>query len=178
MDTHEEQQLIQQAKEGDDEAFTALFHYHYSFLYKYLLKLSLHPDLSEELVQETFLKGYIHLRSFQGRSKFSTWLISIASRLYLDHQKKRKREWKRNQAVTEEAIRKIKWDVSSKGAEWSETLDLFSKLDPKLRTPVLLRHYYGYTYAEIGVMLQIKEGTVKSRVHKGLHQIRKEWDDE
>ncbi|WP_332604035.1 sigma factor-like helix-turn-helix DNA-binding protein, partial [Bacillus sp. S1(2024)] len=45
-------------------------------------------------------------------------------------------------------------------------------------TPVLLRHYYGYTYAEIGVMLQIKEGTVKSRVHKGLQQIRKEWDDE
>ncbi|SCV38094.1 RNA polymerase sigma-70 factor [Bacillus subtilis] len=105
MDTHEEHQLIQQAKEGDDEAFTALFHYHYSFLYKYLLKLSLHPDLSEELVQETFLKGYIHLRSFQGRSKFSTWLISIASKLYLDHQKKRKREWKRNQAVKEEAIR-------------------------------------------------------------------------
>ncbi|MGW6001816.1 sigma factor, partial [Bacillus subtilis] len=69
MDTHEEQRLIQQAKEGNDEAFTALFHYHYSFLYKYLLKLSLHPDLSEELVQETFLKGYIHLRSFQGRSK-------------------------------------------------------------------------------------------------------------
>ncbi|MEC1402616.1 RNA polymerase sigma factor SigY [Bacillus subtilis] len=178
MDTHEEQRLIQQAKEGNDEAFTALFHYHYSFLYKYLLKLSLRPDLSEELVQETFLKGYIHLRSFQGRSKFSTWLISIASRLYLDHQKKRKREWKRNQTVTEETIRKIKWDVSAKGAEWSETLDLFSKLDPKLRTPVLLRHYYGYTYAEIGVMLQIKEGTVKSRVHKGLHQIRKEWDDE
>ncbi|MFP9035666.1 sigma factor-like helix-turn-helix DNA-binding protein, partial [Enterococcus faecalis] len=80
--------------------------------------------------------------------------------------------------VTEETIRKIKWDVSAKGAEWSETLDLFSKLDPKLRTPVLLRHYYGYTYAEIGVMLQIKEGTVKSRVHKGLQQIRKEWDDE
>lgn len=63
MDTQEEQRLIQQAKEGNDEAFTALFHYHYSFLYKYLLKLSLHPDLSEELVQETFLKGYIHLRS-------------------------------------------------------------------------------------------------------------------
>ncbi|MDF4189415.1 sigma factor-like helix-turn-helix DNA-binding protein, partial [Ligilactobacillus salivarius] len=63
-------------------------------------------------------------------------------------------------------------------AEWSETLDLFSKLDPKLRTPDFLRHYYGYTYAEIGVMLQIKEGTVKSRVHKGLQQIRKEWDDE
>lgn len=68
----------------------------------------------------------------------------------------------------EEAIRKIKWDVSVKGGEWSETLGLFSKLDPKLRTPVLLRHYYGYTYAEIGLMLQIKEGTVKSRVHKGL----------
>ncbi len=99
MDTQEEQRLIQQAKEGNDEAFTALFHYHYSFLYKYLLKLSLHPDLSEELVQETFLKGYIHLRSFQGRSKFSTWLISIAFRIYLNHWKKRKREWKRNQAA-------------------------------------------------------------------------------
>ncbi|MED4828682.1 RNA polymerase sigma factor SigY [Bacillus atrophaeus] len=178
MELPDEQQLIQQAKEGDDAAFTTLFQHHYTFLYKYLLKLSLNPDVSEDLLQETFLKGYMHLHSFQGRSKFSTWLISIATRLYLDHQKKRKREKRRQQTFTDETVRKLKWDISAKGNEWSETLEVFSRLAPDLRTPVLLRHYYGYTYSEIAVILHIKEGTVKSRVHKGLHRIRKEWADE
>ncbi|MBT2634100.1 RNA polymerase sigma factor SigY [Pseudomonas sp. ISL-88] len=174
MEKQDEQQLVLQAKEGDDEAFTILFRHYYSFLYKYLLKLSLQHDVSEDLVQETFLKGYVHLRSFQGRSAFSTWLISIASRLYFDHQKKSKREKRRQKQVTDDTIRKIQWDISVRGEEWSVTLDLFSKLAPHLRTPILLHHYYGYTYSEIAMILHIKEGTVKSRVHKGLQQIRKE----
>ncbi|MFS0646034.1 RNA polymerase sigma factor SigY [Siminovitchia sp. 179-K 8D1 HS] len=175
MDLDEEKRLVQEAKKGKDEAFARLFQSNYTFLYKYLIKLSLRPDVSEDLVQETMLKAYVHLQSFKGDSKFSTWLISIASRLFIDQQRKEKKRRKIFEKAKNEAIRKMKWHVGMRGENWTENMELFAELDPEMRAPILLRHYYGYTYAEIAVMLQLKEGTVKSRVHHGLKQIRKEW---
>lgn len=176
MDQTDEKELIKLAKNGEDPAFTKLFQLNYPFLYQYVLKLTLHPDLTEDLVQETMLKAYIRLQQFQGNAKFLTWLISIASRLFIDHQRKTKRESRKTQAAGEEAFRKMKWETSLQGYEWSEYLELFAALEPEFRMPILLRHYYGFTYPEVARMLKIKEGTVKSRVHHGLKKIRKEWD--
>ncbi|MBD8006006.1 RNA polymerase sigma factor SigY [Bacillus norwichensis] len=172
-----ERDLIKEAIKGKDEAFTRLFQDNYAFLYKYLIKLSLHPDVTEDLIQETMIKAYTHLRSFKGESKFSTWLISIASRLYIDQQRKEIRHRRIFEKARNETVRKMKWQLSWKGEDWTEDLELFAGLDPELKAPILLRHYYGYSYPEIAKMLRIKEGTVKSRVHNGLNKIRKEWSD-
>lgn len=175
MDQAEENELIAKAKNGEDSAFTMLFQSNYLFLYKYVMKLTLHPDLTEDLIQETMLKAYVHLQSFQGNSKFSTWLISIASRLFIDQERKKKREKKRYEKAKEDVMRKARWKVTANGEEWTEVLELFAGIDPDVRTPILLRHYYGFTYPEIAKMLGLKEGTVKTRVHHGLKRIRKEW---
>ncbi|MDA1476833.1 RNA polymerase sigma factor SigY [Bacillus changyiensis] len=176
MDQLDEKELIIQAKNGKDIAFTKLFQLNHSFLYQYLLKLTFNADLTEDLVQETMLKAYINLQQFQGNAKFSTWLISIASRLFIDYQRQKIRENRKIQEAGEEALRKMKWEVSLHGHEWSEYLELFATLEPEFKMPILLRHYYGYTYSEVAKILKIKEGTVKSRVHNGLKKIRKEWD--
>ncbi len=177
MEREVEKDLIREARKGKDEAFTHLFQENYMFLYKYLIKLSLRPDVTEDLIQETMIKAYTHLHSFKGESKFSTWLIAIASRLYLDQQRKEKRQRRIVEKARNEAIRKMKWQLSLKGEDWTGDLELFAGLDPELKAPILLRHYYGYSYAEISKMLNIKEGTAKSRVHNGLSKIRKEWSD-
>ncbi|RWR09645.1 RNA polymerase sigma factor SigY [Siminovitchia fortis] len=172
-----ERDLIEEAKKGKDEAFSKLFQENYLLLYKYLIKLSLRPDVTEDLIQETMIKAYTHLHSFKGESKFSTWLISIASRLYMDQQRKEMRHRRIFEKARNEAVRKMKWQLSLKGEDWTEDMELFAGLDPELKAPILLRHYYGYSYPEIARMLNIKEGTVKSRVHNGLNKIRKEWSD-
>ncbi|VEF47253.1 RNA polymerase sigma factor SigY [Bacillus freudenreichii] len=177
MEREVERDLIKEAKKGEDEAFTRLFQENYLFLYKYLIKLSLRPDVTEDLIQETMIKAYTHLHSFKGESKFSTWLIAIASRLYLDQQRKEKRQRRIVERARNEAIRKMKWQLSLKGEDWPESLELFSGLGPELKAPIILRHYYGYSYPEIAKMLNIKEGTVKSRVHNGLSKLRKEWSE-
>lgn len=177
MEREAERNLIKAARKGNDEAFTTLFQENYMFLYKYLIKLSLRADVTEDLIQETMLKAYTHLHSFKGESKFSTWLIAIASRLYIDQQRKEKRQKRILEKARDEAIRKMKWQLSLKGEDWPENLELFAGLDSELRAPILLRHYYGYSYPEIAKMLNIKEGTVKSRVHNGLNKIRKEWSE-
>ncbi|MBM7715280.1 RNA polymerase sigma factor SigY [Siminovitchia sp. FSL H7-0308] len=171
----DEKRLIQEAKSGKDEAFATLFQRNYPFLYKYLIKLSLRPDVSEDLAQETMLKAYVHIQSFKEESKFSTWLISIASRLFLDLQRKEKRRRKIFEKAKAEALRKMKWQLAMNGERWTENMELFAELEPEMRVPILLKHYYGYTYAEIAIILRLKEGTVKSRVHHGLKQLRKEW---
>jgi RNA polymerase sigma-70 factor, ECF subfamily len=174
LDQVEERMLVSEAKSGKDEAFTKLFQQNYRFLYKYLIKLTLHPDLTEDLIQETMLKAYVNLHNFKGEAKFSTWLISIASRLFIDQKRKEKRDKKRYEKIRTDVKQKIKWNVMINGQEWSNYLDLFAELEPDVRTPILLRHYYGFTYQEIATMLHLKEGTVKSRVHIGLKRIRKE----
>lgn len=174
MDQVEERILVSEAKGGKDEAFTQLFQQNYRFLYKYLIKLTLHPDLTEDLIQETMLKAYVNIKGFKGDAKFSTWLIAIGSRLFIDQRRKEKREKKRYEKMQVDIKHKMKWNVMINGQEWSNYLELFAELDPDVRTPILLRHYYGFTYQEIALMLHLKEGTVKSRVHNGLKQMRKE----
>lgn len=177
MEQQEEITLIKLAKRGDDEAFTMLFQSHYLFIYKYLLKLSFRRDVAEDLVQETMLKAYLHLKNFHGKAKFSTWLISIATRLFIDLQRKEKRRKLFRSEVQKDELRKLKWEVSLSREEWTLYLELFAQLEPDIRTPILLKHYYDYSYDEIAKMLDIKEGTVKSRIHYGLKKIRKEWTE-
>ncbi|CAG9621373.1 RNA polymerase sigma factor SigY [Sutcliffiella rhizosphaerae] len=170
--------LIEKAKNGDDDAFTTLFQNNYSFLYKYLLKLTLDEETSNDLAQETMVKCYQHLSSFKEKGKFSTWMISIGSRLYIDQIRKKEREKKKMTRLMHTLSRQLSFRAKSNGMEWSDTFSDFNQLDAQTRTPILLRHYYGYSYEEIGDILGVKAGTVKSRVHNGIKQFRKEWDDE
>ncbi|AST89782.1 RNA polymerase sigma factor SigY [Sutcliffiella cohnii] len=177
MEKEEEIQLVEKAKRGDDNAFSQLYEQYYPFLYKYLLKLTLHEDLSKDLAQDTMLKCYKHLHAFNGDSKFSSWMISIASRAYIDSLRKKRRENNWLQQVKTSLSRQLSWASKTKGMEWSHHFLDFNKLEADIRVPILLRHYYGYSYEEIGKMLGIKAGTVKSRVHNGIKLIRKEWTE-
>ncbi|WP_375088158.1 sigma factor [Peribacillus sp. RS7] len=89
----DERDLVKAAKKGDDGALAALFQGSYPFLLKYLLKLTFNLENAEDLAQETYSKATENLSRFKGASKFSTWLISIATHLYLDQKRKQKREF-------------------------------------------------------------------------------------
>jgi RNA polymerase sigma-70 factor, ECF subfamily len=174
MDQEEDLVLIQKALKGEDDAFAQLFQKYDSFLFKYLLKLTLDEEMSRDLAQETMLRCYTHLSSFKGESKFSTWMVSIASRLYIDQLRKQKRERKWLELLKRNLSRQLSWQANARGMEWSDAFADFNQLDAEARIPILLHHYYGYTYEEIGEIMGVRAGTVKSRVHYGLKQLRKE----
>lgn len=88
----EEKDLIISAKRGDQLAFAMLFKNNYPFLVKYLIKITMNPDAAEELAQETMAKCVEKIGLFNGKSKFSSWLITIATNLYIDQKRKSKRE--------------------------------------------------------------------------------------
>lgn len=171
----DENELVKSAKRGDQLALAKLFQNNYTFLMKFLLKISMNKDLAEELTQETFTKSIEKLHLYNFQSKFSTWLISMATNLYIDNRRKKKRErnWKLEK---EQDIRKLKWQIENQNEEWNDCLDILSTLKEEHRTAIILKHYYGYSYDEIGEMLHVSPGTIKSRIHHGILQIRKELD--
>ena len=69
MEDVDDRDLIIKAIAGSDDAFTELFQRYYSFLYKYLLKLTLNEETSRDLAQETMIKCYTNLSSFKGEGK-------------------------------------------------------------------------------------------------------------
>ncbi|MDQ0185633.1 RNA polymerase sigma factor SigY [Cytobacillus kochii] len=170
----EEKKWIKAAKKGDNQALAHLFKESYPLLVHYLMKLTLNREEAEDLAQETMTKAIEKLNQFQVKSKFSTWLISIGTKLYIDQ----KRRQKRADAFKAQHMRKLKWQAQSRNKDWDFLLASLGELEDELRVPIILKHYYGYAYDEIGKMLGIAEGTVKSRVHRGIKTIRKEMGED
>ncbi|MGG1664068.1 RNA polymerase sigma factor SigY [Brevibacillus sp. NRS-1366] len=173
----DERDLIKQAQQGNHQALSDILQKHYVFLKSYLLKITVNPYIAEDLTQETLIKAIEKITLYDGRSSFSSWLITIGSRLYIDSLRKQNTEkrWTERQ----KAISKMKWAADHQNRDWPEFLEILLTLTEEYRIPLILKHYYGYTYREIADILHVREGTVKSRVHHASQQLRKEWlDDE
>ena len=174
----EEQERVKRARSGDADALSELLRTHYSFLVKYLVKVTMDSSAAQDLAQETMMKAVIKIGQFDGRATFSSWLISVATRVYLDSLRRKKREWKwlekEKRRLVEPSSASLRWKLEAAGGEWSDVLDALSRMSEETRMPVILKHYYGYSQREIADMMDIPEGTVKSRIHTGLHDLRKE----
>ncbi|WP_246096569.1 RNA polymerase sigma factor SigY [Paenibacillus sinopodophylli] len=169
---YDESKLVKQAIRGDSRALSELLREHYSFLYQYLLKVTMNKSRAEDITQDTMLKAIEKITAFQGKSKFSTWLIAIASRLVID--RVRRSEVEQHWLKEEQSLRAIRFETLQSGDEWSDALQALGQLSSDIRIPVLLKYYYGYGQDEIASMLDIPVGTVKSRLHNGLMKLRKE----
>lgn len=167
---------IKKAKSGDSHALALLFQENYPFLVKYLMKITMNIENAEEIAQETMARCVQKIHLYNGNSKFSSWLISIATNIYIDQIRKQKRE--KNWQVQEQLDRKLKWQVESRNEEWNDAITALGKLAEDVKIPIILKHYYGYSYEEIGEIMNISTGTVKSRIHNGLMAVRKELNQD
>lgn len=168
----EERNRVKLAQRGDADVLADLVHEHYAFLYKYLVKVTMDPAMAEDLAQDTMLRCIEKISLYDGTSSFSSWLMTIGTRIYMDQMRRKKRE--KSWLVKEQGIRRIRWQFESKKEQWSDVLESLAKLSTEHRVAVLLKHYYGYTYEEMGEMLSIPSGTAKSRVASAVGQLRKE----
>lgn len=168
----DELKQIKRAQRGDSQAMAQLLRTHYSFLMKYLIKMTMNPELAEDVAQETMLRCIEKIHLYNGKSKFSSWMITIATRIYIDQMRRTKVEtqWRDR----EQALRRTEWRMKAQQEEWTDAMQALSRLGHEWRLPILLKHYYGYAYDEIAEIMDIPPGTVKSRIHHGLQQLRKE----
>lgn len=170
-------ELVARMQRGDRAAFATLVDRHKHKLINYLTGLVRDRDRSEELAQDTFLKLFQHRARYHERGQFLPYLYRIATNLARsDERKRRRREllfhaFRANgnghrASPPSPQAELLRSEVSARLVEALEALPL------RYRSPLLLRAVEGWSYRDIASVLQCREGTVKSRVHRGRAQLR------
>lgn len=161
----QEIELLERAKNGDKIAFNILLSNNYDMVKGYVIKITGNLPLAEDILQETMLAAVINIDKFIPKAKFSTWLITIATNKYRDWLRKNK-----NEAYGEDlfslpiSTENVEEEVMNR-MDIEEIINLLKKLSYEKRASFILKHYYGYSYEEISVILHCPLGTVRSRIH-------------
>ena len=179
-----EQELVARARRGDESAFEALVTDNEKRIYNLCRRLTGNQEDAAELTQEAFLNAWRGLGRFQGESSFSTWLYRLATNACIDFLRKEKRRQSLSMTVSlddEEEARQVELPderYAPEGAlERAEArravAEGLERLTLEHRQVLVMREIHGLSYAEIGQVLGLEEGTVKSRIARARGALRK-----
>ncbi len=162
---------MQLAAAGDVEAFGGIVGRHQNILLNFFRRLGADTDKAEDLVQETFVRLYQWRKRYRPTAKFNTFLFTLARHAWVDFLRKEARTVK---VVNNEVPEDVKGrdDISGEVGRHLDVLAALNKLSDKMRAVVVLNVYHGLNYREIGEVLDIPEGTVKSRMFQALRLLR------
>lgn len=172
MNYSDDSVYIKRIKEGDINAFTYIVAKHQNMLYNLIYKMLYNKEDTEDLLQEIFIKIFNSIDKFNGKSKFSTWLYSIAYHTALSKLRK-KTPFTINY---EDNIPEIEENGLSNDLEESDKLEKITYLREAMRTlsyddRFLISLFYmeDHSIEEIGSIVNQSPSNVKVR----LHRIRK-----
>lgn len=173
--------LVSRSRSGDLDAFDELVRRHQQRIYRTLIAITRKPDEAEDGLQNVFLSAYQHLGSFQGNSRFLTWLTRIAINEGTGRLRTR-RETESFAETSEDDVpfrpRDVTaWDANPEDlysrAELRRNLEqALLKLPAKYRLPVMLRDLEQYTAEETAEVLEITVAALKSRLLRGRLMLR------
>lgn len=179
-----EQELVERAQKGEEAAFEVLVTDNEKRIYNLCRRLTGNPEDAAELTQEAFLNAWRGLGRFQGESSFSTWLYRLATNACIDFLRREKRRQNLSMTVSlddEEEARQVELPderyTPERELERTEVRQAVAagleKLTPEHRQVLVMREINGLSYAEIGSVLGLEEGTVKSRIARARNALRK-----
>jgi RNA polymerase sigma-70 factor (ECF subfamily) len=170
----DDQCLIAACRSGKTEAFGVLVSRYQDRLYPTVFRLTGCAEDAHDLLQEAFLRAYEKLGRFHGESSFYTWIYRIAVNLALSDRRKRRHE----------SIAALLGDVPDDRIEGNPAATLerterderiqeaLNALAPDHRAVVVMKEFDGLHYEEIGAMLGVPVGTVRSRLHRARCELR------
>lgn len=170
--------LVREALEGNQLSFQLLVERYQTRLFSLTRHYTRNPVEIEDIVQETFLKAYSRLASFQHQSSFFTWLYRIAINTILDFLKRRGRspvqavEDPESAGETPERAL-VRPDSRLEREEIAEvTHKVLEQLPEIFRTALVLREFEDRAYQEIADTLGISIGTVESRLFRARARFK------
>ncbi|MCA9286564.1 MAG: sigma-70 family RNA polymerase sigma factor [Phycisphaerales bacterium] len=174
-----ERRLIKKAQSGDGAAVAALIEAHQASLYAFMLRLSGRPETAEDVVQEAFVRVIRNLDRFDDRFRFSTWLFTIAKRLYVNQRQKMQPRYD-SDAIGDCRDRRSD-DAPGAASDREESIrtirslidEALGELSDLPREIVLLFHQQNWSILEIAAHLQLPEGTVKSHLHRARKRMQR-----
>lgn len=181
---HTDTLLIQRAQANDRTAFNEIVLRYKSRVYNYISRMVRNAADAEDLTQETFVRAYLSIHSFQSRASLNTWLFRIAANLCVDFSRKTKthiqaaslsQTYDDNDTENQRDVPDVSFDPQRvfMNKELAKELDKALALLPeKLRSVILLYDMEGLSYEEIAAILNAPLGTVKSRIFNARTQLR------
>lgn len=175
-----DEDLVLAAQRGDEAAFAALATRYSARVERILRRVTADDAAAEDALQETLLRAWNKIGSFQGRSGFFTWLTRIAINEGL---RARPTGHSQRTIPLEDAVGQRIPDWGARPDEIFEAREFLDALDQALRrlpddyrVAVVLRDIEGLTTAEAAALLSIEAGALKSRLHRGRMALRRELD--
>ncbi|HEU5451810.1 MAG TPA: sigma-70 family RNA polymerase sigma factor [Terriglobales bacterium] len=172
---------VAQVRAGDREAFRPLVERHSAMIFGLAFRMTGNEADAEEIVQETFLKAYRALGSFDGRSSFSTWVYRIASNCALDLLDRRKTQPQpaipdpEDEEGPEERLPSEQPNAERLlySAEMQARIkEAMESLTPVERTAFVLRHFDGRSVEEIAATLKVRTGAAKQSIFRAVQKMR------
>ena len=178
----EDLELVARAQEGDREAFRGLVERHQNRVFRQLkFMLRCDRDTAADLSQDVFLRVFRGLHTFDRRAKFTTWLHRVAQNVGISayrHRRAMKRnKWTFSIDAPVAGTDDLKIEPLDRAAGPSDRAhhkeiaaavrEAIGELPDEFREAVLLRDLQGMSYEEIGEILDVPPGTVRSRIHRG-----------
>lgn len=178
----EDRDIIERVLGGDNDAFSLLVEKYQTKVYNLALRMSGNEDDAFDLAQDSFVRAWRNLGSFQFESSFSTWLFRLTSNICLDFLRAKKRRAAVSLTVTDEEDEESQLAVPDPGKTPEEAViaaedralltRALNELPADQRQILTLRAIDDLSYAEIAEILHLQEGTVKSRLSRARTALR------
>jgi RNA polymerase sigma-70 factor (ECF subfamily) len=166
--------LAQRAKGGDESAFTELLDRYERPIFNLALRITGDWADAKDCTQEAFLRAYQNLDRYDPEHRFFSWLYRIGINAALDCVGDR---WRRADDVEKRASDPDP-EGETLGREISgEIQEALLELSEELRVVVVLRHFHGLSYAEMGEVVGVPAKTVKSRLYSARQRLRELLSD-
>lgn len=183
-------QLLDRAKAGDEEAFGALMQMHYERVFRLVLGVVREEHDARDVCQDVWLTVWKNLKNFRGDAKFTTWVHPIAVRRSIDHLRKRRRWFSRflpflaedgTEMVHEAVPEPEETSDPRRDLERTERDGRFERalatMPPKHRAVLALREVDGLSYEDIAKAMNIRPGTVMSRLYHARRLLARKLGD-
>jgi RNA polymerase sigma-70 factor (ECF subfamily) len=176
-----EETAVDKARAGDRTAFQSLVERHSRDVFRLAYRITGNEMDAEDAVQETFLRAYQKLSSFDGRASFSTWLYRVTANTSIDVLRRRRRDVSRSTSIDDDTVYAPDPVSHSPApdrllfgsevqAQIRGALDELSELE---RTAFVMRHFENFSLEEIGRTLGLRTSATKQAVFRAVKKVRR-----
>jgi RNA polymerase sigma-70 factor (ECF subfamily) len=176
-----DQAVAAEARLGNQHAFRVLVERHSRAAFRLAYRMTGNEQDAEDLVQESFLRAYKQLHTFDGRAAFGTWLHRICVNCSLDFLRSRKNRRELNPATPDETTHWLDQVSSPRPSpeRLTHSSQIAGLLEPALdrlseneRAAFIMRHYEGCNIEQIAATLGIQTGAAKNTVFRAVQKLR------